>query len=296
MSPVCRLLLVFALALGTAFTPNAASAARQYVHIPLADGFDFPVGKPDGFAYYIRRGFRPNGHMGEDWNGLGGSNSDKGDPVYSIADGVVVYSKDYASNWGNVVIVRHAFRESGQIRYLDSLYGHLEERTVEIEDVVARGEKIGTIGTNRGMYIAHLHFEIRKNINVALVHRRYAMDYSNYYSPKPFIEARRSLPLELTRIPVPIHCFESGVKSAFTRPKLTSLPELPFGKPKPLPKLDRSLQEILVRHQLRPGTPEQEKSSAEELEFEEEREKIRTFWENYKTEIFEKERVNHPIK
>ena len=35
----------------------------------LADGFDLPVGKPDGEGYYKARGYRPNGHLGEDWNG-----------------------------------------------------------------------------------------------------------------------------------------------------------------------------------------------------------------------------------
>ena len=38
----------------------------------LADGFDFPVGKPHADGYYRARGFRSGGHMGEDWDGVRG--------------------------------------------------------------------------------------------------------------------------------------------------------------------------------------------------------------------------------
>ena len=59
-----------------------------------------PIGKPGGAGYYVNRGYTPNAHMGEDWNGNGGGNSDLGDPVYATADGVVVYSEDFRRSWG----------------------------------------------------------------------------------------------------------------------------------------------------------------------------------------------------
>jgi len=77
--------------------------------IKLANGFDFPVGKPEAQGYYKARGFRSGGHLGEDWDGIGGGDTDLGDPIYSIGDGVVVFARDCHMGWGNVVIVRHAF-------------------------------------------------------------------------------------------------------------------------------------------------------------------------------------------
>lgn len=263
------------------------AGAVSFVPIQMADGFDFPVGKPNAFGYYRFRGFRTNYHMGDDWNGLGGGNSDLGKPVYSIAHGVVVYSEDYRSNWGNVVIIRHAYREKGQICYVDSLYGHLQERTVSTGDHVRKGQKVGTIGTNRGMYVAHLHFEIRKNINIGLIHKRYAMDYSNYYSPSSFIEQRRHLAFEFAPHPVPVNCFHSNVKNRYSGARLAQLPENPLQKPKPPPRLDPMVREILVKNELIPKPPKESKATAEDPAGAEERAKIRAYWSNSRNQIDE---------
>ncbi len=172
-----------------------ASGATDYAEIPLATGFDFPVGKPDSSGYYKARGFWPNGHLGEDWNGRGGGNTDLGDPVSCIGDGIVVQSRDVRMGWGNVIIIRHAFRDKGnKVKYVDSLYGHLNERTVVLNQRVAKGQKIGTIGTNHGMYIAHLHFEIRRNLSIGMHRSKFAKTYSNYYSPTSFIRENRQCP------------------------------------------------------------------------------------------------------
>jgi murein DD-endopeptidase MepM/ murein hydrolase activator NlpD len=56
-----------------------------------------------------------------------------------------------------------------------------------------RGQQVGTIGTNRGMYPAHLHFEIRKNLFIGYNQRGFGKDYSNYYVPSSFIAQRRKL-------------------------------------------------------------------------------------------------------
>ena len=96
----------------------------------LADGFDFPIGKPDAKGYYKARGFRSQGHLGEDWDGVGGGDTDLGDPIYCIGDGVVVFARDCKMGWGNVIIVRHAYRDGGTIKNIDSFYGHLQRMMV----------------------------------------------------------------------------------------------------------------------------------------------------------------------
>lgn len=199
---------------------QAASTVTYY----LADGFDYPVGKPDAAGYYKARGFWPNGHLGEDWNGRGGGNSDQGDPVYAIAHGVVVYSADFRAGWGNVVIIRHAYREkNGRVYFIDSQYGHLDRRLVRKGQKVKRGAKIGTIGRGpRNMYYAHLHFEIRKNINLGMQRSKYKRDYSNYHSPTHFITANRRLRQELRQYRIPVNTFQGqGSGSTFTNAPVT---------------------------------------------------------------------------
>jgi murein DD-endopeptidase MepM/ murein hydrolase activator NlpD len=163
------------------------------VRTRVADGFDFPVGKPDGEGYYLARGFLRY-HPGEDWNGLGGGNTDLGDPVYSIGNGLVVFARDARRGWGNVVIVRHTYIERGQLRSVDSFYAHLQRVTVREGQHVGRGMQVGTIGTNRGMYTAHLHFEIRQNLAIGINRSAFRNDLVNYHKPSPFINARRKLP------------------------------------------------------------------------------------------------------
>ena len=106
---------------------SAGLPAQETTSIPVADSFECPVGRDGLKQSYKARGFRPNGHWGEDWNGAGGGDSDLGDPVCATANGLVVYAQNYKMGWGNVVILRHAYVESGKTQFVDSLYGHLHE-------------------------------------------------------------------------------------------------------------------------------------------------------------------------
>jgi hypothetical protein len=136
----------------------------------LTDGFDFPVGKPDGQGYYVASDLvdqayyaaREFWHTGEDWNRkLGPGDTpdvDLGDPVYAVAHGQVVTSQSF-STWGNIVLIEHRL-PSG--RTVWSQYAHLQQRFVRKGDIVKRGDRIGTIGKGAdARYPAHLHFEIR---------------------------------------------------------------------------------------------------------------------------------------
>ena len=111
----------------------SAQPADGAVKVNVADGFDFPVGKPDAAGYYKARGLRLRSprHFGEDWNGRGGGDSDLGDPVYSCADGVVTFAHDVRQGWGNVVLIRHAYRDptSGQVK----LFAQRAQRVLRVQ-------------------------------------------------------------------------------------------------------------------------------------------------------------------
>jgi murein DD-endopeptidase MepM/ murein hydrolase activator NlpD len=171
----------------------SVASALETVAIPLADGFETPVGKGGSGVYHRARGFTPNGHLGEDWNGAGGGNTDLGDPITACGTGIVQFADDFHLGWGNVVIIRHAYLEDGEVKFVDSLYGHLNEFYVKVGQIVKRGQLIATMGNNHGMYDAHLHFEMRKNIQIGMSRSAFARDFSNYYDPTKFILAHRDL-------------------------------------------------------------------------------------------------------
>jgi len=196
-------LLLLALAVSA-----APAHAFDTIRCLLADGFDFPVGKPEAKGYHKARGFWPNGHLGEDWDGNGGGDTDLGDPIYAIGRGVVILSENVKLGWGNCVIVRHAYRDTnGRIDMVDSLYGHLLDRAVKVGQTVQKGELVGRMGSNFGMYPAHLHLEIRKNLAIGMNRTKFARDYSNYYSPTSFINAHRTLQADFRKYEIPINTF-----------------------------------------------------------------------------------------
>ncbi len=154
------------------------------------DGFDFPVGRPDAEHYYKAQNFKDNNHLGEDWNGKGGGNTDLGDPVYVAANGLVTYVDDICCGWGKTIRVIHAMPKHPDYDYLETVYSHLDRMDVKVGDLVYRGEQIGTIGTAHGRYAAHLHFEMRSFINMAMG-PGYSDDYWGYLDPTHFIERNR---------------------------------------------------------------------------------------------------------
>src|SRR4051794_27653305 len=51
--------------------------------LPLAAHFIAPMGAENGALTYNARPFRTSRHLGDDLNGIGGWNSDLGDPVFA---------------------------------------------------------------------------------------------------------------------------------------------------------------------------------------------------------------------
>jgi murein DD-endopeptidase MepM/ murein hydrolase activator NlpD len=79
--------------------------------------------------------------------------ADKGDPVYSTADGRVTHAAS-AGNYGNLVIVEHGYG-------LETRYGHLSVFKVTHGQKVKRGDLLGLVGSTGRTTGAHLHYEVR---------------------------------------------------------------------------------------------------------------------------------------
>ena len=162
----------------------------ELASIPTATRFDFPLGSENGAMTYNAQRFTENQHLGDDLNGIGGENSDLGDPIYAIADGRVLRSRDGGPGWGNVIIVLHAYIDNGERKYVQSYYGHVESMLVHAGEDVRRGQQIATVGTAGGRYFAHLHFEIREFVT-PFIGPGYRQDTRGWLDPTKFIEAHR---------------------------------------------------------------------------------------------------------
>lgn len=76
-----------------------------------------------------------------------------GDPVFAAFDGKVRIST-FTRGYGNLVVIRHA-------NGLETAYGHLSQRNVEVGDWVSAGDKVGLGGSTGRSTGPHLHFETR---------------------------------------------------------------------------------------------------------------------------------------
>jgi Peptidase family M23 len=173
-----------------------------------ADGFDFPVAPPDALGFCKSRGFRAHGHLGEDWVIAGGKGQAFGHPVHAIGNGIIVLARDIRADWGNVVVIRHAWIEDRKLHFADSLYGHLDRIFVREGEQVKRGQRIGTIGNNHGMYPPHLHFEMHKNLTIGVNHAAGTRDLVSYWIPTEFITNRRKLHGGGRSVPAPAPHFQ----------------------------------------------------------------------------------------
>jgi hypothetical protein len=172
------------------------------VSIPTATRFDYPLGSENDAMSYNAQRFTENKHLGDDLNGIGGENSDLGDPIYAVADGRVLLARDGGPGWGNVIIVLHAYLESGERKYVQSYYGHVEKILVHPGDDVRRGQVIATVGTGNGRYFAHLHFEMREFIT-PFVGPGYRQDTRGWLDPSGFIKQHRGTPNDdVGRVPI----------------------------------------------------------------------------------------------
>lgn len=87
-------------------------------------------------------------HRGVDVNVI------KDEPVVAALPGKVTVSKYNKGGYGHYVLVEH---ENG----IQTLYGHLSQRLVNVGDQVFPGDVVGLAGNTGKSSAAHLHFEIR---------------------------------------------------------------------------------------------------------------------------------------
>ena len=78
-----------------------------------------------------------------------------GTKIYASDGGVVITSEESYS-YGNYVMIAH-----GNGRY--TLYAHMSQRLVSVDDVVAQGDVIGYVGATGYATGPHIHFEIYEN-------------------------------------------------------------------------------------------------------------------------------------
>ena len=168
-------------------------SALEIAQLPLATRFDQPMGSEHGSLTYNAQRFRLNRHLGDDLNGIGGLNSDLGDPVYAAGFGRVVYAGEPDPSWGKMIILAHRVADADtptKTRVIQTVYAHLEQIDVRPDQLVQRSEEIGIVGSAEGRYLAHLHFEVRDGpyVNPGV---GYARSPLNRLSPETFLLQHR---------------------------------------------------------------------------------------------------------
>lgn len=182
-------------------------SAWQTARIPKAVRFDPPMGTQHGGLVYNAQKFwdmnekRGGHHTGDDLNGIGGMNTDLGDPVFATADGLVLYAGEPSPGWGKTVVVAHKAPDG---KTLHSMYAHLHRIDVTPGALIPRGGKVGTVGTSNGYYPAHLHFEMRASDSVD-IGAGYGAAPLNRLDPMGTVNSlRNSGPQELAPSPLAI--------------------------------------------------------------------------------------------
>lgn len=166
-------------------------SAWQANQIPTTATMDTPMGSENGALVYNAQKFwemndkRGGHHTGDDLNGIGGMNSDLGDPVFAAGDGLVVYAGEPSPGWGNIVVLAHRDPDGKPIH---TMYAHLLAIKARLGSLVARGETIGSVGTANGHYPAHLHFEARTSDGID-IGGGYASIPLNRLNPQALIDS-----------------------------------------------------------------------------------------------------------
>ncbi len=103
-----------------------------------------------------------------------GSGGINGQPIYAVADGVVMISENLGNrSYGNYILIMHS-------NGLYTLYAHGQNgsRRVNKGDYVKQGQQIMSVGTTGNSTGPHLHFEVRTGSG----------GWNNRVDPRPYLE------------------------------------------------------------------------------------------------------------
>ncbi len=120
-----------------------------YDHFFSTAGFEWPVPTSQRISSdYGRR-------WGRRHNGID-IPARRGTKFVAANDGVVIYSGNEYSGFGNIIIIAH---RDGNF----TIYGHNQRNLVEKGQYVRKGQTIGLVGNTGRSTGPHLHFEVRRD-------------------------------------------------------------------------------------------------------------------------------------
>ena len=147
---------------------NGSSSSGGSTSNASSSGFIYPV--PSGYTRITTGMYYSSGsyHGAVDF-GTGGIS---GQPVYAVADGVVITAKALTTSYGNYIIIMH--RDG-----LYTLYAHGQAGSIAVSQgqYVKQGQQIMRVGNTGNSFGAHLHFEVRTGNGL----------YSDRVDPRPYL-------------------------------------------------------------------------------------------------------------
>lgn len=133
-----------------------------------SSGFIYPV--PSAYSRITTGMYYSSGayHGAVDF----GSGGIAGQPVYAVADGIVVTAKALTTSYGNYIIILH---DNG----LYTLYAHGQAGSIMVSQYqrVKQGQQIMKVGNTGNSFGAHLHLEVRTSPGL----------YSNRVDPRGYL-------------------------------------------------------------------------------------------------------------
>lgn len=124
---------------------------------------------------------------------------DSSEPILASADGfvrvVAAESSDESHDFGNVVVLEHTLPGGGHV---STVYAHLRDLPrLRAGDCVARGARLGTMGSTGAAANVHLHFEVKERpiLGPPYGYTNGDPDDDGYFDPRSFVGKREAMDL-----------------------------------------------------------------------------------------------------